>query len=309
MVDAAGTGKGVRIDYLWSSYNCGRRILQLGRAHCPCPSPSTTIRCSSSTRPASIPRTSGGWSWPADAPRQRSGPASGSRPSPRRSRRSPACTTRPTSSRCRRWPRTAEAGSTWTPPCRRESYEAALLAAGAGLMAVDRALRDRAEGLHAGAAAGPSRLPEPGHGLLPVQQHRRGGGPRPGGAGAGAGAHRRLGRPPRQRHAGHVLRRAAGALLQHPRGRPLSRHGHGPGGRRAATRPGTRSTCRCRPAKATGRCCRRSTRCSAPLARAFKPQLVLVSAGYDPQAGDPLGDLRFSRTSFQWMAARLGPDG
>jgi acetoin utilization deacetylase AcuC-like enzyme len=43
----------------------------------------------------------------------------------------------------------------------------------------------------------------------------------------------------------------------------------------------------------------------APLARAFQPQLILVSAGYDPQAGDPLGDLRFSQTSFQWMAARL----
>ncbi len=28
MVNAAGTGKGVRIDYLWSSYNCGRRILR-----------------------------------------------------------------------------------------------------------------------------------------------------------------------------------------------------------------------------------------------------------------------------------------
>ncbi len=27
MVNAAGTGKGVRIDYLWTSYNCGRRIL------------------------------------------------------------------------------------------------------------------------------------------------------------------------------------------------------------------------------------------------------------------------------------------
>ena len=27
MMDAAGTGKGVRIDYLWTSYNCGRRIL------------------------------------------------------------------------------------------------------------------------------------------------------------------------------------------------------------------------------------------------------------------------------------------
>ncbi len=32
-----------------------------------------------------------------------------------------------------------------------------------------------------------------------------------------------------------------------------------------------------------------------PLARAFRPQLVLVSAGYDPQEGDPLGDLEFSR--------------
>jgi cell wall-associated NlpC family hydrolase len=27
MVNAAGTGKGVRIDYIWTSYNCGRRIL------------------------------------------------------------------------------------------------------------------------------------------------------------------------------------------------------------------------------------------------------------------------------------------
>jgi acetoin utilization deacetylase AcuC-like enzyme len=42
-----------------------------------------------------------------------------------------------------------------------------------------------------------------------------------------------------------------------------------------------------------------------PLARAFKPQLVLVSAGYDPQEGDPLGGLRFSQTAFQWMAAYL----
>jgi acetoin utilization deacetylase AcuC-like enzyme len=42
-----------------------------------------------------------------------------------------------------------------------------------------------------------------------------------------------------------------------------------------------------------------------PLARAFGPQLLLVSAGYDPQQGDPLGGLRFSQTAFQWMAARL----
>jgi acetoin utilization deacetylase AcuC-like enzyme len=42
-----------------------------------------------------------------------------------------------------------------------------------------------------------------------------------------------------------------------------------------------------------------------PLARAFAPQLVLVSAGYDPQRGDPLGGLTFSQDAFQWMAARL----
>jgi acetoin utilization deacetylase AcuC-like enzyme len=42
-----------------------------------------------------------------------------------------------------------------------------------------------------------------------------------------------------------------------------------------------------------------------PLARAFQPQLILVSSGYDPQKGDPLGGLGFSETAFQWMAARL----
>jgi len=42
-----------------------------------------------------------------------------------------------------------------------------------------------------------------------------------------------------------------------------------------------------------------------PLARAFRPQLVLISAGYDAEKGDPLGDLRLSQASFQWMAARL----
>jgi acetoin utilization deacetylase AcuC-like enzyme len=42
-----------------------------------------------------------------------------------------------------------------------------------------------------------------------------------------------------------------------------------------------------------------------PLARAFRPELVLVSAGYDPQEGDILGGLRFSEEAFQWMAACL----
>ena len=42
-----------------------------------------------------------------------------------------------------------------------------------------------------------------------------------------------------------------------------------------------------------------------PLGREFQPQLILVSAGYDAQAGDPLGGLRFSQEAYQWMAARL----
>jgi acetoin utilization deacetylase AcuC-like enzyme len=42
-----------------------------------------------------------------------------------------------------------------------------------------------------------------------------------------------------------------------------------------------------------------------PLARAWRPELLLVSSGFDSQAGDPLGDLALSGTAYQWMAARL----
>jgi acetoin utilization deacetylase AcuC-like enzyme len=42
-----------------------------------------------------------------------------------------------------------------------------------------------------------------------------------------------------------------------------------------------------------------------PLAKAFRPHLVLVSAGYDAQEGDILGGLCFSQDAFQWMAACL----
>jgi acetoin utilization deacetylase AcuC-like enzyme len=42
-----------------------------------------------------------------------------------------------------------------------------------------------------------------------------------------------------------------------------------------------------------------------PVAKAFRPQLVLVSAGYDPQEGDILGGLCYSQDAFQWMAATL----
>jgi 16S rRNA (uracil1498-N3)-methyltransferase len=63
----------------------------------------------------------------------------------------------------------------------------------------------------------------PRHGLLHLQQRRPGRPPRAGPRGASR-ADRGLGCPPRQRHAGHFLRRRLGLLLQHPPGRPLSPH-------------------------------------------------------------------------------------
>jgi acetoin utilization deacetylase AcuC-like enzyme len=42
-----------------------------------------------------------------------------------------------------------------------------------------------------------------------------------------------------------------------------------------------------------------------PLARAWRPELLLVSSGFDSESGDPLGDLELSGTAYQWMASRL----
>jgi acetoin utilization deacetylase AcuC-like enzyme len=42
-----------------------------------------------------------------------------------------------------------------------------------------------------------------------------------------------------------------------------------------------------------------------PPALEFDPQLVLVSAGYDSSAGDPLGGLMLSSGAFRWMTGRL----
>jgi len=42
-----------------------------------------------------------------------------------------------------------------------------------------------------------------------------------------------------------------------------------------------------------------------PLLRAYRPQLLLASCGFDSIAGDPLGDLRMSCEAYRWMASRL----
>ena len=69
------------------------------------------------------------------------------------------------------------------------------------------ARRRRRQRLRARAPARPPRAPRRGDGLLPLRQHRGRRAPRAPGARAVARRDRRLGRPPRQRHAGRVLRR------------------------------------------------------------------------------------------------------
>ena len=100
----------------------------------------------------------------------------------------------------------------------------------------------RALARHRGrAAAGPSRDARSGDGLLPAQQ-RRGG--RGGGACGGCRARRdrRLGRSPRQRHAGHLLERSERPLHVRAPVPVLPGHRRTDGDRRRRTRRARRST-------------------------------------------------------------------
>ncbi len=42
-----------------------------------------------------------------------------------------------------------------------------------------------------------------------------------------------------------------------------------------------------------------------PLAHEYRPELVLISAGYDSVAGDPLGGLTLSDAAYRWMAGTI----
>ena len=53
---------------------------------------------------------------------------------------------------------------------------------------------------------------------------------------------------------------------------------------------GSRSTCRCAPGADDRLFCSLVDHVAVPLARAFEPQLLLISAGYDAHRDDPLGE-------------------
>ena len=116
---------------------------------------------------------------------------------------------------------------------------------------------------------------------------------------------RRLGRPPRQRHA----RRSSGdddtVLFVSLHQWPFYPGSGGPDDqarddaqRPAAGRLGRRGVPR-----------RRSTTRVEPAVRAFEPELVLVSAGFDAHARDPLADMRVTEDGFRELARRCAALG
>ena len=147
-------------------------------------------------------------------------------------------------------------------PASQTTYRAALLAAGGAIEAVERGgfALVRPPGHHA--------LARPGDGVLLLQQRRDRGPLRAGRARPRARRHPRLGRPPRQRDAGHLPGRRQRALRLPPRvavlprlGRAERPGGHDPqhpdvGGLGRRGVPPARSTTRsCRRWSSSGRTC------------------------------------------------------
>ena len=172
---------------------------------------------------------------------------------------------------------------------------------------VDRLL----DGSSADAASAPTGRPghhaerRPGDGLLPVQQRRRRRPARPRRARPGAGDDPRLGRPSRQRDQRHLPCRPPGAVRLHPPVAAVS--GHRPGvPTRARARAGvTPSTCRWRPGSGDPSYRSLVDDVAVPLARAFAPQLVLISAGFDAHAEDPLADCEVTDDGFAAMTRSM----
>ena len=129
-----------------------------------------------------------------------------------------------------------------------------------------------------------------GHGILPVQyggsRRRARARSRP-----GQGADRRLGRPPRQWHTRRLLRDGPSALLLDSPVAALSRHG---GRERARRRPrrGIHHERAAPPGANDDAYTEVFDQVFLPAASAFRPQIVLISAGFDAHANDPLGSMQ-----------------
>ena len=113
-----------------------------------------------------------------------------------------------------------------------------------------------------------------------------------------------MGRPPRQRHAGHLLRRRQRLVLQHPPIALVSRHrranetGEGKGAGKIINCPLPAGSGRAEIVAAF-------REQLLPAAEAFHPDLVLISAGFDSRINDPLGQFLLTDTDFRELTGLL----
>ena len=114
---------------------------------------------------------------------------------------------------------------------------------------------------------------------------------------------RRLGRAPRQRDGGDLPRRTRACSRSR-----CTRTGstpRTPGRLERARRARARtSTCRCRPSTATTGTRTRSTRSSRRSCARFAPDLIIVGAGQDASATDPLGRMSVNMTGYRALTER-----
>jgi acetoin utilization deacetylase AcuC-like enzyme len=166
------------------------------------------------------------------------------------------------------------------------SWDAATAGAGAALEAVDLVLAGTVR--RAFAAVRPARAPRAarlGHGLLSVRQRRPRGASRARPARARSRARSRLGRAPRQRHAGARRAHARDPLRVDASVAVVSGHR-----RRRRSRAAPERVERAHARGPPGATLRRALERAVDAAtRAWVPDLVLLSAGFDSLAGDPLG--------------------
>ena len=305
MVNAAGTGKGVRIDYLWSSYNCARRIHPLGAGRMapiavyyhPLFLEHETGEHPENKRRLVVARQA--------LARQRSRPGVG------HARAGAGLGDRPRARpglhrvRARRWPRGRRLaglghGGVAATPTRRRCWPPA-----PGSWRSTGLCETGQKAFMLVRPPGPSRLSAAGAWASASSTTSRWRPPTPWRSGGWSGCSSSTGTCTTAT-APRPCSTASPGCSSSARTRPVTIPARGWRGRWArATRPGTRSTCRCSRARATARCCRRSNRCwrrwrgpssrnsswSRPATTRRRAIRSAISASRE--------------TSFQWMAARL----
>ena len=150
-----------------------------------------------------------------------------------------------------------------------------------------------------GASAGPSCRARPRDGLLPLQQRRRRRRACARGARPRARRDRRLRRASRQRHRGHLRRRPARADGRHVPASALSVLG-----RRAAAAPNMVNV-PLAPGSGSDAFRAAVREHWLPALEAHRPQLHLISAGFDAHREDPLAGLKLTDADYAWVTREL----